>query len=208
MADWIPNLLAGWAVQLLGVLSPGPGVALILTVATTKGRAPAIVTCFGIGAGAVCLSTAALVGLGTLVAEIAWAMMAVKVAGAGYLAWLSWKAFERAKTPPPAPVVSPAKRRRGGAALAGFAMQITNPKAIVYWLAAVAMANMTAAPLPVLAFFVLGAFAISFLGHGTWALALSSRPFIALYGRARRWIDAALSAFFAFTAYKLLTTRI
>ena len=53
LADWLPNLLAGWAVQLLGVLSPGPGVALILTVATTRGRVPALTSCLGIASGAV-----------------------------------------------------------------------------------------------------------------------------------------------------------
>ena len=34
--DWLPNLAVGWGVQLLGVLSPGPGVALILAIATTR----------------------------------------------------------------------------------------------------------------------------------------------------------------------------
>ena len=87
-------------------------------------------------------------------------------------------------------------------------MQMTNPKAIMYWLAAVAVANFTSAPWPILLLFIAGAFVNSFFGHGAWALALSSRPFTALYAQARRWIEATLGVFFAFTAYKLATTRI
>ncbi|MCK0150012.1 LysE family translocator [Marivita sp. S6314] len=211
LAEWLPNLLAGWAVQLLGVVSPGPGVALILTVATTQGRAAAVTTCFGIGAGAVCLSTLAVIGLGAVVANVVWAMTAVKLVGAAYLGWLAWKAFGRAVSPPPPPVATPTgvlNRRAGAVALAGFAMQITNPKAIMYWLAAVAVANFAAAPWPIIALFVLGAFVNSVIGHGAWAIALSSRPFTALYARGRTWVEATLGVFFAFTAFKLATTRI
>ena len=205
LADWLPNLLAGWAVQLLGVLSPGPGVALILTVATTRGRVPALTSCLGIASGAVLLALLAVVGLGAVMSEVAWGMTAVKLAGAAYLAWLAVKAFGRAIAPPPPPLASAGVDR--GAALAGFLMQITNPKAIVYWLAAVAVADFAAAPLPILGLFLLGAFANSFLGHGAWAIALSSRPFVGLYARGRRWVEATLGAFFAFTAFTLATSR-
>ncbi|SHG70457.1 LysE family translocator [Marivita hallyeonensis] len=211
LAEWLPNLLAGWAVQLLGVLSPGPGVALILTVATTQGRTAAITTCFGIATGAVCLVAAAVIGLGALVAEVAWAMTAIKLMGAAYLSWLAWNAFGRAVSPPPPPSASfsgLADRRAGAIALGGFAMQVTNPKAIMYWLAAVAVANFAAAPWPIILIFILGGFVNSFVGHGAWAVALSSRPFTALYARGRRWVEATLGVFFAFTAYKLATTRI
>lgn len=211
LAEWLPNLLAGWAVQLLGVLSPGPGVALILTVATTQGRAAAVTTCFGIGMGAICLSTLAVIGLGALVAEIAWAMTVIKLMGAAYLTWLAWNAFGRSLAPPPPPTASfqdLSNQRAGAIALGGFAMQMTNPKAIMYWLAAVAVANFTAAPWPITLLFVAGAFLNSFVGHGTWALALSSRPFTRLYAKGRRWIEATLGVFFAFTAFKLATTRI
>ncbi|MBV2358748.1 LysE family translocator [Thalassococcus sp. CAU 1522] len=208
LAEWLPNLLAGWGIQLLGVLSPGPGVALILTVATTRGRGPAITTCLGIGTGAVCLAFAAIIGLGALVAQLAWAMTAVKLAGAAYLTWLAWKAFGRAVAPPPPPAAAFRQPATRGVALAGLAMQLTNPKAILYWLAAVAVANFAAAPWPVIALFLLGAFLNSFLGHGAWAVALSSRAFTALYARGRRWIEATLGGFFAFTAFKLATTRI
>ena len=206
ITDWLPNLMTGWAVQLLGVLSPGPGVALIMTMATTRGRAPALTTCLGIASGAVLLALIAVMGLATLLADIAWAMLAVKSAGAAFLLWLAWKSFGRMLDPGDMPAAR-ATARPGSAAATGFTMQMTNPKAILYWIAAAAVAGLETAPLPILALFLAGAFINSFLGHGAWAVALSSRPFLKLYARARRWIEGTLGAFFTVAAFKLATSR-
>lgn len=204
---WLPNLLIGWGVQWLGVLSPGPGVALILTVATTQGRGPALTTCLGIASGAVILAIAGVMGLATLLADIAWAMMAVKLAGATFLLWLAWGSFRKMMTPGTLPAAQPSGTPSKKSALAGLTMQVTNPKAILYWIAAAALAGLETAPWPILAIFLTGAFVNSFAGHGLWALALSSGVFLRLYGQARRWIEGALGVFFAFAAFKLATSR-
>jgi threonine/homoserine/homoserine lactone efflux protein len=206
IAEWLPHLLAGWGVQLIGVLSPGPGVALILGVATTRGRAASIMTCAGIAAGSGVLALSTILGLGLLLSEVAWAMTAVKIAGAAYMAWLATKAFSRALTPNEAPVLNTSKAA-SRSVLAGFLMQITNPKAIVYCLAAIALAGLSSAPWPIIAIFLTGSMCNSFFGHGIWAMALSSRPFLSLYQRARRGVDAVLGAFFALVAFKLATSE-
>jgi threonine/homoserine/homoserine lactone efflux protein len=205
IAEWLPNLAVGWGVQWLGVLSPGPGVALILATATTQGRAPAVVTCLGIAMGAAILAFAAVMGLATILAEIAWAMLAVKIAGVIFLAWLAWKSFGRAMAPPGLPDAT--QMRNGRPVVTGLAMQLTNPKAILYWIAAAAVAGLDSAPWQVLALFVAGGAVNSFTGHGAWALALSSNLFREAYAGGRRWIEAALGTFFAFAAFKLATSE-
>jgi threonine/homoserine/homoserine lactone efflux protein len=204
--DWLPNLIAAWCVQLLGVFSPGPGVALIMAQATSRGRGAALSTCLGIAFGAVLLAIATVLGLAALFSDIAWAMTVVKLIGVGYLSWLAWKSLSRAVTPSEVPVAS-AQVSGGASVFAGFAMQITNPKAIFFWLAVAALGSMDAAPMPVVLVFLAGAFLNSFVGHGAWAVALSSRPFLSLYGAARRWIEGALGVFFGFAAFKLATSR-
>ena len=59
-----------------------------------------------------------------------------------------------------------------------------------------------------IALFVIGAMALSFVCHAAWALLLSASPVRAAYQGARRWIEGALGAFFAFAAIKLVTSRI
>ena len=204
---WLPNLLVGWGVQWLGVLSPGPGVALILAVATSRGRTAALTTCLGIAFGAFCLAFISVIGLATLLADIAWAMTAIKLMGAAFLAWLAWKSFGRAFQSSDIPTARPERGIERKAALAGYMMQMSNPKAIIYWIAAAALAGLEAAPWPVILLFLAGGFVNSFLGHGLWAVALSSRPFLAIYRSARRWVEGTLGVFFAFTAFKLATSR-
>ena len=206
IADWLPNLLIAWGVQLTGVLSPGPGVALILGIATARGRAPALKACLGIAIGAVLLALATVLGLAAIWAEAAFVMTVIKFLGAAYLAWLAYGAFRRAASPPPPPKAAEPERT-GRDVVLGFAMQMTNPKAIAYWIAVVALSEIALAPLPIIALFLTCGFFISFLGHGAWAVALSSAPFRALYARARRWVEATLGLFFAFAAFKLATSK-
>ena len=136
--------------------------------------------------------------LAALLADIAFAMLVVKIIGAAFLAWLAWKSFGKMLTPGAALPTAPAERAAGGTVAVGLAMQLTNPKAILYWIAAAAVAGLETAPWPIIAIFLVGACVNSFLGHGLWAVALSSRMFLRLYAQARRWIEGALGAFFAF----------
>jgi threonine/homoserine/homoserine lactone efflux protein len=60
--------------------------------------------------------------------------------------------------------------------------------------------------------FALGMFSpgpniLSVVGHIAYAVAFSTRRVVALYDRARRWIDAGLGVFFAFAGIKLLISR-
>lgn len=205
ISEWLPALLAAWGVQLLGVLSPGPGVALILGVATARGRGAALSTCIGIGFAAVLMAFATVLGFAVFLAEATWAMTLVRYLGAAYLAWLAWQAFRKAALPSPPPTARQVSARRS--AVEGFLMQLTNAKAMVFWVAVAAVSGIEAAPWPVVAVFLVGAFINSAGGHGVWAVALSSRPFRAAYATGRRWIDATLGVFFGFAALKLATSE-
>ncbi|SPH24580.1 Threonine efflux protein [Defluviimonas aquaemixtae] len=208
MGEYLPQLMLAWSIQVTGILSPGPSVALILAVATSHGRLPAVTTAFGVACGSIILAGATVIGISALFAEVAELMTVVRLIGAGYLLWLAWHAFARAARPSELSVAASISRRSPWrTALAGFFLQVSNPKAILFWLAIAALGGAGDAPWPVLALFVAGAFVNSFLGHAAWALFLSSGPFRRAYFRARRGIEAALGAFFAFAAFNLAMGR-
>jgi threonine/homoserine/homoserine lactone efflux protein len=149
-----------------------------------------------------------MAGLGLLLTQAAWAMSGIRLLGAAYLAWLALGAFGRAARDAPPPVgadVAPAPAWRHFAA--GLALQVTNPKAIVFWLAINAVAATQGGGPLVVGLYVAGAWAISFGCHGAWALLLSSGPFRAAYGRARRVIEAGLGGLFSAFAVRLATER-
>ncbi|MEM8788953.1 MAG: LysE family translocator [Pseudomonadota bacterium] len=203
----LPQLLLAWSIQLTGVISPGPSVALILGVAAGQGRGPALITALGIGCASIVLSLATVLGLAALFAQAADLMTLVRFIGAGYLAWLAYGAFRKAMAPPALSAARVAPRSAARLALAGFALQVSNPKAIFFWLAVASVGGVGAAPIPVIALFLLGAFINSTVGHGAWALVLSAGPMRRAYARGRAWIEGSLGVFFAVAALRLATSR-
>ena len=208
LAEYLPQLLLAWSIQAMGILSPGPSVALILGVATSRGRLPSVVTAFGVACGSIVLAVATVVGVTAILAQVAELMTVLRFAGAAYLAWLAVKAFRNAASAPKLVVERIGRESAWRTGLAGFALQISNPKAIMFWLAIASVGGVGEAPLPVVALFVLVAFLNSFLGHGGYALLLSSGPVRSAYVRARRWIEAGLGCFFLFASVKLATARL
>ncbi len=207
MADYLPQLFLAWSIQAFAVISPGPGVALILGVAASQGRAPAMATVCGITCSACLWSAGTALGLAALFAQFADLVTAVRIVGAGYMAWLAYKAFRSAVAPPPVRIAPAGAASLSRHALAGFFMQVSNPKAIFFWLAIAAVGGVGEAPWSAVALFVVGAMAISFTGHGAYALVLSSPPVRRGYFAARRWVEGSLGVFFAYFALRLATER-
>lgn len=208
MADFLPQLMLAWSIQLVGVLSPGPSVALILSIATSQGRAPSLITAFGVACASIVLSVATVIGLAALFATVAELMVLVRILGAGYLAWLAYRSFVRASRPTDLPQeVKTSAPSAWHAGLSGFILQLSNPKAIMFWLAIASVGGVGEAPIHIVIVFVLGAFLNSFVGHGGYALLLSSAPFRKAYARAGCWIDGALGCFFLYASLRLAAGR-
>jgi threonine/homoserine/homoserine lactone efflux protein len=206
IAHYLPQLLLAWSIQWMGVLSPGPSVMLILSVATSQGRAPSLVTASGIACGTIILATATVLGLASLFAQVAELMVAVRLVGAAYLLWLAWKAFRNAVLDKELVLKRAAAGGAWRSALNGFTLQISNPKAIFFWIAVASVGGVGNAPLPVILIFIGGAFVNSFIGHGGYALLLSSGPIRRLYLRFRKWVEGGLGCFFLYAGYRLAMT--
>ena len=101
----LPKFLAAYAILVVAASSPGPAVALLLGVANTRGRRAALTVTTGIAAGSVTINLLTLLGLGLLLSQVAWAMTAMRMIGAAYLAWLAIGAFRKALSPPPLAVI-------------------------------------------------------------------------------------------------------
>ncbi len=207
LTPYLPQLLLAWSIIVVAVISPGPAVALILGVGAAQGRAPALALVVGIGASSLLWSTLTAIGLAALFAKFAGIIWTVRLIGALFMAYLAYKAFRTALNPPKLTTSDIGSRSLGRYALTGFLMQISNPKAIFFWLAIAAVGGVGRAPYGVVAVFVLGCLFLSVVGHGIYAMLLSSRPVRAAYGRARRWIELTLGGLFAYFAYRLATDR-
>ncbi|MEM1302606.1 MAG: LysE family translocator [Pseudomonadota bacterium] len=207
LIHFLPGMLAAYAILLVAASSPGPSVALLLGVGAAQGRQAALMTTAGIATGSVVLNAATLAGVGLLLEQAAWAFVALRVLGGAYLAWLAYGAFCKAANPTEVQAAQIAPQGFARLFLTGFTLQVTNPKAIVFWIAIHAVSGIATAPAAVIALFFVGAYVISFGCHGAWGVLFSSNAFRAAYARGRRWIEAALGTFLGFMAVRLVTER-
>ena len=84
---------------------------------------------------------------------------------------------------------------------------MTNPKAILAWIAIISLGLKPDSPLWVGAAIVLGTFLLSVVIHLLYAVAFSTPAMVRIYGRARRSIQCVLGTFFAMAGLRLLTSR-
>lgn len=207
LAVYLPGIVAAYAILIVGAASPGPAVAMLLGIATQQGRRPALLGASGIAFGSATLNLLTLMGVGFLISQAAWAMTGLRWIGAAYLLWLAWRAFRNAVTPPEIAPVASVRASAMQSFAKGYALQVTNPKAIAFWLAIASVAATAGAGWSIKALFVLGGFVISFACHAAWALLLSARPVHAAYQRSRGWVEGTLGVFFTFAAFQIATNR-
>ena len=116
------------------VLMPGPIVTLVVANSLSHGSRSGLATVAGAGIGNAILLGATAVGLVAFFALLSEIFEFVRWAGAGYLIWLGVKAW-RAHGGQELAIVPAAKRSSRAVFLQGFLVAITNPKAIVFYVA-------------------------------------------------------------------------
>ena len=211
MADispYLTGIMAAYAILIVGASSPGPSVAMLIAIATQQGRAPALIATLGIALGSMTINVLTMLGVGLILSQTAWAMSLLRFIGAAYLLYLAYCAFKKAIHPPLLDPVGANHRTPVKHFMAGYLLQVTNPKAISFWLAIASIGAVDGANTEVIILFVMGALLISFVCHGAWAVALSVNRIRAAYRTGRRWIEMMLGSFFAFAAYRLSTSEI
>jgi len=117
------------------VLLPGPIVTLVIANSLSHGTRTGLTTVAGASIGNAILLAATAIGLVTVFSLLSEVFAIVRWIGAAYLIWLGVKAW-RAHGGEASATVAPAVPRSARAVvLQGFLIAITNPKAIVFYIA-------------------------------------------------------------------------
>lgn len=89
-----PTRLTTYLITVIALIStPGPGQTLVVTQSIAGGHKAGILTSLGLSAGTLVHTSAAALGLSTILAESAIAFMVIKYFGAIYLIYLGVKAI-------------------------------------------------------------------------------------------------------------------
>jgi threonine/homoserine/homoserine lactone efflux protein len=128
-----PSLFVFAVAYLAVLILPGPGVTALIARVLVRGPKGSVAFIGGFVCGALVWFTIAAAGLAALASAFATLFVAIRYAGAAYLLYLAWKLWNApAKS---ADAVDAAPDGRWRLFLTGLAINLGNPKVIVFFLA-------------------------------------------------------------------------
>jgi len=197
--------LATWT---LVALSPGPAVMFSMSQATRHGMRGAVAGTAGIMVGHVLVFGAVAFGLAAVLASYSGAVMTIRIVGALYLMYLGAKMLFAKPRNGEVAVTTPAPRAHGGLVLQGLAVQLTNPKLLLFVLALLPQFIHPGYPLALQVAVML---AVTIVIDSIALLAyakLATHGARALKGsRAIAWLERAFGGALIFFGVKLLLSR-
>lgn len=186
-------------------VSPGPANLAVATISMRFGYGAGLRFGMGLGVGLAVWGCVAATGMGAVLQTSAVVLTALKVFGGLYLIWLalqSWRAAGKHE-----PAVSAFAQNRGWF-FKGLLLNLSNPKAVVAWMATLSMgmgSNVSASLLIAATLVCVGLGFLNYAGH---AYAFSRSGFMNGYQRFRRGIESTVAVLFAGAGFALLRSAI
>ncbi|MGF6708700.1 LysE family translocator [Pseudomonas frederiksbergensis] len=204
------HLLLVFTAYIVGAASPGPSNMRIMGIAMHQGRKPALLLAAGVISGSFFWGSMAATGVSAILAQFAQALTALKIVGGIYLIYLAIKAGRSAfvsdkrieQMMAAAPTVSGFSLYRRG-----LLMHLTNPKALLGWIATMTLGLGPEATPTTVAIILAGCAVLSITIFCGYAIVFSTAPMIRGYRKARRWIEGTLALVFGAAGIKLLLSR-
>lgn len=194
------HLLAFNAALLAAILSPGPALLYAMRMTLVRGRAAGIATGVGLGVTAAAWTAAALFGLDRVFAAFPALFVAVKLAGAAYLIWVAVGMWRGADRPLPA-------MRAGRAVRGGIAVNLANPKAVLFAAAILAVVFPPGLTTAEAALIVANHLAFELAFYAIVATLLSRPAARDAYLGAKGWLDRGAAMVLGALGLRLLVAR-
>ena len=134
MYDLVLTLAGIGFVNVLGWLSPGPNMLAVASVSISKGRRAGVATSLGLASGGLVWATLTILGAATVFELFPSAVLAFRLMGASYLIWLGLKYLRNAKSGQGAVMpLAKVDYTNWAAFRTGFIVNMTNPKAMLFF---------------------------------------------------------------------------
>ena len=198
-------------VAAIAIASPGPATLMAINNSLAYGQRSAVWSSLGNASGLFCLSAAAMLGLGALLASSEWLFNAVKILGAGYLFYLGARQLF-SKNPMLADGVRDDSKKNRPTPFklykSAFLTAVTNPKATMFYTALFPQfIDQSATLLP--QFFILTSIfmALSVVSLSLYAALASRAKGVLTRPELSRWVSRVVGSTFIFFGAAILTMR-
>jgi len=182
-------------------VSPGPANIAVATVSMSSGRHSGLIFGFGLAVGLAFWGLIAATGMGAVLQTSEYALIALKLFGGAYLLWLAIKSGRSAFSKSTA---TRATSINGNWFTHGLLLNLSNPKAVVAWMAALSMGLSSRDGLHEMALVTMICMVLGFLNYTGYALLFSLSGVMAGYRRLRRWVDGIVAGLFPTAGFGLI----
>lgn len=205
MLDWT-GLVAILTAFFIVAVSPGPATLAVSTVSAASGRRSGMLFGCGLGVGLAFWGLVAATGLGAVLQTTSHLLAALKIAGGLYLLWLAYGSARSAMLQDQGAddTTGNALDGEGRWFARGLVLNLSNPKAVVAWMAALSVGLGGESGWAGVAVATGGCIVIGFGIYTAYAAAFSLSAVRRGYGKLRRWIDGVVAALFAAAGLALI----
>ncbi len=201
----LASLAATAAAFFLVTVSPGPANIGCASVAMSLGRPAGLRFALGLALGLTFWGLLAATGMGAVLQASETALIGMKLLGAAYLLWLAYASARSATRPQK---MDQATTGHGHWLWRGLLLNLTNPKAVFAWMAALAVGLDPTDGIAAVALATVICAGLGLVNYIAWAMLFSLDGVMALYARSRRAIDAAVAALFAIAGLGLIKSAL
>lgn len=180
-------LISVFAIFIPALILPGPDFVAVVRSSMSRGTAAGLLTTAGVSLGLGLYAALSMLGLSAVLVQYQWLAWTIRIAGGLYLVYLGVRLL--LARPERIEVDGGHQVSRANAFLFGFAVTLTNPKAIVLFASVFATAVTAQTPGWLMALMVGLVVASALAWYSFVSLCMSSAPVIRSFGHARHWIE-------------------
>ncbi|WP_370229781.1 LysE family translocator, partial [Cognatishimia sp.] len=197
----LSHILAFNATLLVAILSPGPAMLMSIRATLAGNFRQGFMVGLGLATMAATWTTLALLGLDGIFTLFPWAYLTLKIAGALYLIWIAVQTWRHARIPldPDA-----ASHPRGRSFLSGLAVNLANPKSVLFASAVLLVIFPPDITLADKAFVVANHLIVEILCYSAFAALLSTPAARDGYLRAKTTLDRVAAGVMGALGLRLL----
>lgn len=186
---------------LLGAMSPGPSLAVVLQQTLRGGRATGLVAAVTHGLGIGLYALLCISGIAVMITTSPFLFTGLQWLGAGYLIWIGYKGLRAKRPTTEALSVAPTT---GSAARDGFLVVFLNPKVAVFFIALFSQVIGSETTLPARLVYAATAMFIDMGWYIIVAWSFSNPRWLGYLQRNIVWLERAFGAVLIALALRLL----
>ena len=200
-------IVAFWLAHLLAVISPGPSLLVVIRSSVAVSRTAGIFNAAGFAIGSVIWATIAMLGLNILFTAFPWIYSVVRIGGGLYLIYLSLKMVNSdGMTDHPDTRTPIIDESFASSLLKGFAIQISNPKVVIFMGSILTSLVPKDAPSWLLAVILIIVFSNELLWYSFVAYSFSIKHIRVRYSRISKYADRAAGVFLAGMGLRIIVS--